>query len=270
MRDVTRRHWLGGRTRVAGAVSRFLIRRILGSATDAVGSRNQASRDEWLQRTLSGIPPGHRILDAGAGELRNAPWCAHLEYVSQDFAKYDGSGDGRGMQLKDWSQPPPDIVSDIASIPMRDGSFDAVVCTEVLEHVPDPVAALRELARVLKPGGKLVLTAPFCALSHFSPYFFHTGFSRYFYEHWLSRLDFSIDEISFNGNYFEYLAQEVGRLPETGQRYAGVAPGAAEELAIYSMLSVLSRMSQSDDGSSDLLCFGLHVAARKRGLLKPR
>jgi len=49
---------------------------------------------------------------------------------------------------------------DITAIPHPDGSFDAIVCSHVLEHVPDDRAALRELARVLRPGGFAVLMVP--------------------------------------------------------------------------------------------------------------
>lgn len=50
---------------------------------------------------------------------------------------------------------------DVTSLTMADGSLDAVVSFDVLEHVPDYAAALAEFARVLRPGGRLVLTAPF-------------------------------------------------------------------------------------------------------------
>lgn len=45
-------------------------------------------------------------------------------------------------------------------LPFRDGVFDSVLCTEVLEHVPDPARLVDEAARVLRPGGCLVLTTP--------------------------------------------------------------------------------------------------------------
>ncbi|TWI06259.1 methyltransferase family protein [Luteimonas cucumeris] len=54
---------------------------------------------------------------------------------------------------------------DITRLSFRDGDFDAVLSMEVLEHVPDYPAALRELGRVLKPGAALVLTVPFYANS---------------------------------------------------------------------------------------------------------
>jgi len=52
------------------------------------------------------------------------------------------------------------VVADAQTLPFADSSFDKVMCTEVLEHVPDDVAALQELSRVLKPSGKLVLSVP--------------------------------------------------------------------------------------------------------------
>ncbi len=52
-------------------------------------------------------------------------------------------------------------VQDVTSLSFRDSSMDAVVCQDVLEHVPDYRAALREFSRVLKPGGTLVMTVPF-------------------------------------------------------------------------------------------------------------
>jgi 2-polyprenyl-6-hydroxyphenyl methylase/3-demethylubiquinone-9 3-methyltransferase len=52
------------------------------------------------------------------------------------------------------------VVGDVASLPFDDGRFDYVVCTEVIEHTMEPRRAVAELARVLAPGGTLVLTTP--------------------------------------------------------------------------------------------------------------
>jgi SAM-dependent methyltransferase len=57
-----------------------------------------------------------------------------------------------------------------ARLPLSDGEAGTVLCTETLEHVEEPVAFLRELRRVLSPGGRLVLTVPFAARWHFVPH----------------------------------------------------------------------------------------------------
>ena len=232
--------------------------------TDSCGTRNQSTRDAWLEKILAAIPTGSRILDAGAGELKYRHLCAHLDYVSQDFSQYDGKGDGKGFQTGEWDQTKLDIVSDIVSIPEDDKSFDAIMCIEVIEHIPYPVEALRELTRLLRPDGSLVLTAPFCSLTHFAPYFYYSGYSRYFYEYWLDKFNFEILEMEWNGNYFEFLAQELRRLPDVSKTYANTNVGTKDYMAIEQMLGVLNRLSARDTGSQDLLSFGLQILARKK------
>lgn len=52
------------------------------------------------------------------------------------------------------------VRGDVTRLPFADGSFDAVVCKDVIEHVPDARVVIREVARVLKPGGRVFLSAP--------------------------------------------------------------------------------------------------------------
>lgn len=141
-----------------------------------VGTHNQSVRERWLENALAQIPAGGRILDAGAGQLQYKPFCSHLNYVSQDFSQYDGSGNGVGLQKGGWNQEEIDIISDITNIPEPDSSFDAIMCVEVIEHVPNPVDSLKELTRLLRPGGYLILTAPFSSLTHYAPYYYYSGF----------------------------------------------------------------------------------------------
>jgi len=195
--------------------------------------------------------------------LRYKTLCSHLKYVSQDFGQYSGEGN-IGLQTGHWDQSKLDIVSDIINLPISADSFDAVMCIEVLEHLPDPIRALHELTRLLKPNGVLIVTAPFCSLTHFAPYFFHTGFSRYFYEYWLEKLGYTIEEMQWNGNYFEYLAQELRRLPWSSKTYIGKPFSYFNYGVIYLLLALLNTLSNNAKGSEQLLAFGLHVKARKK------
>ena len=170
---------------------------------------SEKKRQAWLKKTLMNIPKGSRILDAGAGELRNRLLCEHLNYVSQDFCQYDGKGDGKGLQTGAWNTTRIDIVCDITAIPEPESSFDVILCSEVLEHVPEPVKVIKELGRLLKPGGKLILTAPFASLVHFAPYYFYSGFSSYWYKYHLPRQGFVIEELTANGDWFLYCQQEL-------------------------------------------------------------
>lgn len=184
--------------------------------------------------------------------------------MSQDFGQYDGKGDSAGLQMGSWDQSNLDIVCDITAIPEPDASFDAVMCIEVLEHLPDPVLAIKELSRLLRSGGQFIVTAPFCSITHLAPYHFSTGFNRYFYETHLPAHGLEIVEMEANGNFFEYLAQEVRRIPQMAELYAKDRPDPSEESASRVVLRMLERLSARDTNSSELLNFGYHVRARKR------
>jgi SAM-dependent methyltransferase len=229
------------------------------------GRDNESARLEWLKARLAEIPAGARILDAGAGELRNRQFCSHLEYVSQDFCQYEGQGDGNALQMGSWNTAAIDVVSDISSIPLPDRSFDGIICTEVLEHVPNLLLALDEFARLLKPGGRLIITAPFCSLTHFAPYHFATGFSRYWYETHLGERGFSIEEASSNGGWFDFVAQELWRVRYVGRRYSGsgVAAWAAMAMMLPALLA-LRILKSLDKGSDELLTFGWQIVATRR------
>jgi SAM-dependent methyltransferase len=228
-----------------------------------VGLSNESTREAWIKKVLAELRPGASLLDAGAGECPHKKYCEHLRYVSQDLAKYDGTGEV-GLQMGSWDTSRIDIVSDITDIPVPEASFDAVLCSEVLEHVSDPVPVLKELDRVLKPGGTLIITAPFCSMTHFAPYHYSTGFNRYFYQQHLERDGFQIVELVENGNFFEFVAQQLRHVDVFAQRYAADDCSRMERMAAQIVLAMLARMSAKDTGSRELLNFGIFVRAIKR------
>jgi SAM-dependent methyltransferase len=148
-------------------------------------------RDQWVKAEASKLPSGSRVLDAGAGASKYRPYFAHCRYETQDFCQYEGT-------LVEYLQPI-DHVCDITRMPLPDGCLDAILCTEVFEHVTDPMAALAEFSRLLKPGGKLFLTAPLGSCLHMEPYHFFGGFTHYWYSYWLPRYRFNVDSIETQG-----------------------------------------------------------------------
>ena len=228
-----------------------------------VGTTNETARVKWIEETLRKIPEGLTILDAGAGESQFKKFCGHLKYIAQDFGEYQGAGE-IGLQTGTWDNSKLDIISDILSIPLPDHSVDAIMCTEVLEHIPDPLGAIREFSRLVKPGGYLLITAPFASLTHFAPYHFASGLSRFFYEKHLPDNDFKITDLQLNGNFFEYVAQENRRIKSIAAKYADKNLNIFDKIIIHLNLHLLQKLSARDKGSEELLCYGIHIFARKK------
>lgn len=114
------------------------------------------------------LPADSWVLDAGCGSGRHLSQAFRyrdVHVVGIDRSKKDAgtanrmldcmvheAEDGGGMKLVS--------VSDITKLPFRDGTFDVVICSEVLEHIPDLPRAVSEIIRVLKPGRSLVVSVP--------------------------------------------------------------------------------------------------------------
>jgi len=167
-----------------------------------VTNHNQAKRDAWVRRTLSEVPSGSRLLDVAAGFSRYRDACDHLVYESHDSC-----------------QLPPDItkyaehtyVSDVCAIPALDSSYDVILCTEALEHFPDPSAALREMGRLCKPAGLLILTAPLGSGLHQEPYHFYGGFTPHWYHRFLEECGFVVETCQPAGGFFFKFAEDALR-----------------------------------------------------------
>jgi SAM-dependent methyltransferase len=109
------------------------------------------------------------VLDVGCGVKPYFPFFAEAaEYV--------------GVDVQD--NPNADMVGAVESLPVDDGSFDIVLCTQVLEHVDDPALAVRELCRVVAPGGRVLASTHGVMLYHPNPQdlwrWTHTGLRRLF------------------------------------------------------------------------------------------
>jgi SAM-dependent methyltransferase len=140
-----------------------------------------------------------KVLDVGAGQ---APWrelLAQADYVGLDV---ESAGEF-GMQ-----RTPGIVYYDGGKMPFADGSFDHVMCSEVLEHVPRAEAFVAELARVLRPGGTVVLTIPWSARLHHVPHDYRR-LTRYGLEALFGSAGFVAIRIEERGNDVSAVANKV-------------------------------------------------------------
>lgn len=108
-----------------------------------------------MQDAAAGIAVD-RLVDVGCGDSPYRDLVDHLRYVGVDRRPAGPAGDV--------------LVGDAAALPLARCTADAVLCTEVIEHVPDEHRLAAELARVARPGAPLVLSAPFVHGLHEAPY----------------------------------------------------------------------------------------------------
>lgn len=114
----------------------------------------------FVKGAAASLSPGMSILDAGAGECAYRKFFPHCRYRSVDLAVGETA----------WNYGNLDYVASLHALPLADNSFDAVLCTQVLEHLALPRESVAELYRVLKPEGRLFLTAPMSHGEHQTPY----------------------------------------------------------------------------------------------------
>ncbi|MGW0394830.1 class I SAM-dependent methyltransferase [Streptomyces sp. NPDC003042] len=111
--------------------------------------------------TEFGLKAGDKVLDAGCGTGRALPalraavgpsgTVLGVDLTEQMLAAAQRAGRGAAAAL---------LRADVTRLPLRDGALDAVFAAGLIAHLPDPASNLRELARVVRPGGRLALFHP--------------------------------------------------------------------------------------------------------------
>jgi SAM-dependent methyltransferase len=177
----------------------------------------------WLTSSLRDVAAEHargRLLDVGCGDRR----FEHL--FTPHVVSYTGVEHEAVFASTEAAKRPngPDALYDGKRLPYEDASFDTVLNTEVLEHTPDPAALVGEMARVLKPGGVTIVTAPFAFRLHEEPYDFYR-FSPHGLAWLFEQSGMEVVETRHFGGVFgvvghklnSYLAFRVARLQALGR-----------------------------------------------------
>ncbi|OZE81175.1 bifunctional demethylmenaquinone methyltransferase/2-methoxy-6-polyprenyl-1,4-benzoquinol methylase [Rhodococcus sp. 15-649-1-2] len=177
--------------------------------TNTVLSFGQDRSWRKLTRAALNLKPGEKVLDLAAGtgvstvELaRSGAWC-----VATDFSK--------GMLQAGAARPVPMVAGDAMHLPYADASFDAATISFGLRNVSDFQAGLKEIARVTKPGGRLVI----CEFS--TPTF--TPFRTVYMEYLMKMLPAVARAVSSNPDAYVYLAESIRAWPTQEQLAATIA-----------------------------------------------
>jgi SAM-dependent methyltransferase len=201
-----------------------------------------------LDRFISAHATNRRTLDIGA---QNGPYAALFpNRIALDIRP------GRGVK----------VIGDAQALGLRDASFPVILCTEVLEHLPEPQRAIDEMFRVLEPGGTLVLTTRFLFPIHDAPHDYFR-FTKYGLRHLLRRFAIiELHEETDSVGTIAVLLQRLGMQAETLRRtpLRGLWLVAAQVVRPFSFIITSeygdSRRLQPETG---IMTSGYHVICRK-------
>lgn len=150
-----------------------------------------------LVEIIKKTQPGSIVIDIGSGQNVLAPLFKDAYYISLD----SGAGSIGGYDYKEL-----DILGDVLFLPVADSSIDTALLVWVLEHVCEPYIALKEVHRILKPGGVLYLLAPLFLHEHMVPYDFYR-YTRHGLEYLFKKAHFEQINIKQSSGSFTSLSE---------------------------------------------------------------
>jgi SAM-dependent methyltransferase len=154
--------------------------------------------EEAVSQYAASLPKGASLLDAGAGEGNYKHYFSAQRYCGLDL----GIGDA------EWNYERLDVIGDLCALPFRSASFDACLNVVTLEHVKDPALVIREIARSLKPGGRLLLIVPFEWEEHQQPHDYFR-FTRYSLAYLLKQAGLEAESIKPVGGFFRLMSRRM-------------------------------------------------------------
>jgi SAM-dependent methyltransferase len=183
---------------------------------------------DFVRRAASRLAVGDFVVDVGAGDAPYRELFAHTSYKTLDW---ENSIHERASES--------DFVASADRIPLDDQCVDAVLLTQVLEHVSEPLSVLREVHRILNVGGALFLTAPLVWELHELPFDFYR-YTDNGLMHLLRAAEFSHIELAPRNDAFATLAQLMRNVAVMCDRAAAIGTDPRQRTAS----SVLWRASE--------------------------
>lgn len=219
--------------------------------------------ERLVREAAEALPVGSMVLDAGAGDSPYRRFFSHCTYEATDICERD---------VKKYAHI--NYICDLTAIPVESLRYDFVLCTQVLEHVPDPQAVMTELSRVLKPGGRIWLSTPLSFQEHEVPYDFYR-YTQFGLRHLFEKADMEIERIDWVQGYCGTVAHQLNyarcMLPRTPAGFGGGIQGwaiAGMMACMRPLLMLLSVMLARSDLRRTFTarghCLDYWVLARKK------
>lgn len=149
----------------------------------------------FVMAVASETAPETVVLDVGAGDAPYRELFGHARYLTNDWQESVHAGARRA-----------DVIARAEALPLESSSVGLVLCTQVLEHVPQPGRVLRECWRVLQPGGRIALTVPLAWQLHELPHDYYR-YTQAGLEHLLAEAGFADIKVTPRNDAFTTLAQ---------------------------------------------------------------
>jgi SAM-dependent methyltransferase len=183
----------------------------LGVGSRLVADRVAQTYDSRIKQHVAG-----RMLDLGCGRVPF--YGAYRDFVTTCTCVDWNAGDHVDIEC-DLSAP----------LPLADGAYDTILLSDVLEHIPDPELLWREIARVIAPGGKVIVNVPFIYSIHEQPHDYYR-YTCYALERFVKVNSLRMVELTTTGGVVEVLMDITGKMlakvPVAGKTLAAGVQGA--------------------------------------------
>jgi ubiquinone/menaquinone biosynthesis C-methylase UbiE len=181
----------------AKTVGTRMLDRISESSFAKIDAENYGIR-EFVRFASEKLASGSILLDAGAGKTPYKVFFSNINYIAVDLFR-------KGKVKLN-------VIASVDSLPFIDNSVDAILCTQVLEHVKYPEKVLQEFHRTLKVDGELFMTVPQGAGLHERPHDYFR-FTSYALDFLFKKTGFNIVFIKPRGGYYWYIGDRLRMFP---------------------------------------------------------